>query len=52
MGMPTNLFGIIISFDGASEYGDDVTFLDYVGTKAEPLYLEFCNFVQCHKISL
>jgi hypothetical protein len=25
-----------------------VKFLGYVGTHAEPLCVEFCNFMQCH----
>jgi hypothetical protein len=29
-------------------YGDGAESLCYVGTNAEPLYLGFFNFVQCH----
>jgi hypothetical protein len=35
-------------FDAVFKYGDGVKFLGYVGINAEPLCVEFCNFVQCH----
>jgi hypothetical protein len=31
--------------DGAFEYGGSFKFRGYVGTNAEPLCVEFCNFV-------
>jgi hypothetical protein len=34
------------SFGEALKYCDGSTYSDYVGTNAEPLYIEFCNFVQ------
>jgi hypothetical protein len=39
---------IIIFFDGAFEYGGISKFLGYVGTNAELLGVEFCNFGQCY----
>jgi hypothetical protein len=35
-------------FEEAFKYGDGATFWGYVGTNAELLCVEFCNFVQCH----
>jgi hypothetical protein len=50
MGIPTStsFILIIISFDGAFEYGGGSKLWVYVGTKAEPLCVEFCNIVQWH----
>jgi hypothetical protein len=48
MGIPTSSILIIISFDGAFEYGGGSKLWVYVGTKAEPLCVEFCNIVQWH----
>jgi hypothetical protein len=41
-------FLIITLLDGAFEYSNGGKLLGYVGTNAEPLSVEFCNFVQCH----
>jgi hypothetical protein len=41
---------IIIFFDGAFEYGDSAKFWGYVEANAEPVCVEFCNFVQCCKL--
>jgi hypothetical protein len=35
-------------FHEAIKYGNGMKFGGYVGTNAEPLCVEFCNFVQCH----
>jgi hypothetical protein len=40
------LFGSVILFDEALKCGDGRKFYNYFGTKAELLYVEFCNFVQ------
>jgi hypothetical protein len=48
MDIPTRFIWIIILFDGAFKYGDDAKLSGYVGTNAEPLYSEFCHFVQSH----
>jgi hypothetical protein len=45
---PTSFILIIIFFDEALKYGDGETFWGYVGTNAEPLCVNFCNFVQCN----
>jgi hypothetical protein len=39
---------IIVLFDEGFKYGDGAKFLGYVGTNAEELSVEFCNFVLCH----
>jgi hypothetical protein len=46
--MPTSFIWLIIFFSGASEYGGISNLWFYFGTKAERLYVEFCNVVQCH----
>jgi hypothetical protein len=38
---------IIILFDRAFKYDNSADFWRYVETVSEPLYVEFCNFVQC-----
>jgi hypothetical protein len=48
MDIHTSFIWIIIFFDGAFECGGDLTFWGYVGTNAEILFVEFCNFVPCH----
>jgi hypothetical protein len=35
-------------FDAVFKYGDGAKFCGYVGINAKSLYVEFCNFVQCH----
>jgi hypothetical protein len=45
--IPTSFIWIIIFFYRAFEHGDDVKFWGYVGINAEPLCVEFCNFVNC-----
>jgi hypothetical protein len=35
-------------FDAVFKYDDGAKFWGYVGINAEPLCIEFCNFVQCH----
>jgi hypothetical protein len=39
---------IIILFDAVFKYGDGAKFWCYVVINAEPLCVEFCNFVQYH----
>jgi hypothetical protein len=46
IGLPYSFIWIIIFLDGAFEYAGISRF--YVGTNAELLCVEFCNFVQCH----
>jgi hypothetical protein len=49
MDITISLIWIIILFDAVSiKYGDGAKFWGYVVIKAEPLCVEFCNFVQCH----
>jgi hypothetical protein len=48
MNITTSFIWIIISFDGAFEYDSALNFWGYVGTNAELLSVEFCNFVHCH----
>jgi hypothetical protein len=48
MDIPTRFIWIVIFFDWANEYGGISKFWGYVGKNAELLYVEFCNFVQCH----
>jgi hypothetical protein len=48
MDISTNFIWIIIFFGGAFQYGDGAIFWRYVGTNAEPLRLELCDFMQCH----
>jgi hypothetical protein len=45
MNMHTSLIWIIILFDEAFKHGDGAKFWGYVETNAEPLRVEFCNFV-------
>jgi hypothetical protein len=47
MDTPTS-FVPVNFFDGALEYGSGLKFSSYVGSNAEPLCVEFCNFMQCH----
>jgi hypothetical protein len=37
-----------IFFEGAFEYGGISKLWGYVGTTAELICVQFCNFVQCH----
>jgi hypothetical protein len=46
--IPTSFIWITIFIDGAFEYGGGSTFWGYVATNAEPLCVDFCNFVQFH----
>jgi hypothetical protein len=50
MDIPISFIWIIILFDAVFiiKYGDGAKFWGYVGINAEPLCVEFCNFVQCH----
>jgi hypothetical protein len=48
MDTPISFIWIIILFDTVFKYGDGVKFWGYVVINAEPLCVEFCNFVQCH----
>jgi hypothetical protein len=40
-------FWNIILLDETFKYVDDAKFLGYVGKNADPLSVQFCNFVQC-----
>jgi hypothetical protein len=46
MDIPAKFISIIIFFDKAFKYGDGAKFVGCGGTKAESLYVEFCNFMQ------
>jgi hypothetical protein len=48
MEIPIGFTCIIILSDAFFKYGDNAKFWGYVVTKAEPLCVEFCNFVQCY----
>jgi hypothetical protein len=48
MVIPTIYIWIIILFDEIFKYSDGANLWGYVGTNAEPLCVEFCNFVQCY----
>jgi hypothetical protein len=48
MDIPTSYFWIIILFDAVFKYDDSAKFWGYVGINAEQLFVELCNFVQCH----
>jgi hypothetical protein len=48
MDIPTSFILIIIMFDEASKYGDGAKFWGYVGTEAESVCVEFCNFAPCN----
>jgi hypothetical protein len=48
MDITTSFIWIIALFDKAFNCADGVKFWGYVGTNAEPLCVEFSNFVQCH----
>jgi hypothetical protein len=48
IGLPTSFIWINVLFHKAFKCGDGTKFWGYVRTNAEPLYVEFCNFVQCH----
>jgi hypothetical protein len=48
MDIPISFIWIIILFDAVFKCDDGAKFWGYVGINAEPLYVEFCNFVQCH----
>jgi hypothetical protein len=48
MDIPINFIWIIIIFDAVFKYGDGATFWGCVVINAEPLCVEFCNFVQCY----
>jgi hypothetical protein len=48
MNVPTSFIRTIIFFGGAFECGGGSKFWGYVGTNAEALCVEFCNFVHCH----
>jgi hypothetical protein len=47
MGIPTSFIWIIILFGAVFNRDYGTKFLGYVGINAEPLCVEFCNFVQC-----
>jgi hypothetical protein len=49
--LPACFISIIISFDKAFKYGDDATFVGYIGTDPEMLCAEFRNVVQCHDMA-
>jgi hypothetical protein len=42
------LFELLFCLTQFFKYGDGANFWGYVGINAEPLCVEFCNFVQCH----
>jgi hypothetical protein len=46
--IPTSFIWLFILFDEALKYRDDGNCWGYIGTKVEPLTVEFCNFKQCH----
>jgi hypothetical protein len=46
--IPISWIRIIILFDAVFKYGYGAKFWGCVGINAEPLCVEFCNFVQCH----
>jgi hypothetical protein len=46
MDMPTSFISIIL-FDEDFKYGNGTKFWGYAGTNTEPLFVKFCNFVQC-----
>jgi hypothetical protein len=46
MDIPASLIWISICFEEAFEDGKDAKWWGYVVTNAEPLCVEFCNFVQ------
>jgi hypothetical protein len=48
MRIPASFILIIVFFDEAFKYDDCAKFWGYVGTNAEPVCVEFCNFMQCH----
>jgi hypothetical protein len=48
MDIPVRFIWMIILFDAVFKYGDGVKFWGYVVINAEQLWVEFCNFVQCH----
>jgi hypothetical protein len=48
MDIPTSYFWIIIMFNAVFKHEDSVKFWGHVGINAEPLCVEFCNFVQGH----
>jgi hypothetical protein len=48
MDIPTSSIWIVILFDAVFKYDDGAKFWGYVVINAEPLCVEFCNFVQCH----
>jgi hypothetical protein len=46
MNTPTSFIWIINLFDKAFKYGGGVKCWGYVGTNAEPLCVQLCNFVE------
>jgi hypothetical protein len=48
MDITISFIWIIILFDAVFKYDDGAKFWGYVRINAEPLCVEFCNFVQCH----
>jgi hypothetical protein len=47
MDITTSFIRIIVLFEENIKYGNNAKSWGSVGTKAEPLSAEFCNFVQC-----
>jgi hypothetical protein len=48
MDIHINFIWIIILFDAVFKYGDGSKFWGCIVINAEPLCVEFCNFVQYH----
>jgi hypothetical protein len=48
MDIPMSFIWIIILFDAVFKDDDGAKFGGCVVINAEQLYVEFCNFVQCH----
>jgi hypothetical protein len=46
--LPPSFIWIITFFNGAFGYGNGAKYSGYAGKNTEPLYAEFCNFVQFH----
>jgi hypothetical protein len=44
----TTFIWIIVFFNGHIEQGGILKLWMYVGTNADLLFVEFCNFLQCH----
>jgi hypothetical protein len=50
MDISTSCTGIIILLYEVFKYGDIAEFWGYVGTRAQPLLAEFCDFGQYHNL--